>query len=697
VVARQVPLAALTAAGMVVAFAGPALAHESGAKYARAPLAAAPATEGGDFEAMEFVKNLQYPLLPNGDVTQRGTDIEFMTLGDKDYAVTGTGTNGMHIVDITDPENPSLAGRYDCPINQGDVQIFKQGDRVLATYTADAAIAPTNNAGTRTERNQLRFESQCVSELLEQQPADVEEPFDGNQLGTFIVDLTDPTAPTTAGFFEVPEGSHNQTIHPSGDYLYNSNSDLLGLGGLPEVTIHKISDPAKPEKIQDFTFPPVPTSLGTESHDIFFNATGTRAYVAALSSTLILDTSNPEEPEIITQFTDPANTVVHQSDIVSLPREDGSVRTLLVTTDEQAGALEQSNCPGGGLHVYDVTGDKEQDPLANKLGTFFIPVVEPRPAQTCTSHVLRMYPDQGLMTIAWYTAGVRVLDIAGLADASFDPDVSPDGEAAGLKEIGHYEFPDSDTWSFKTNRIEEDGSFYGFGNDIGRGFDVYRFNGPESEIGRTVPVLAPTDLAAAGCEGAPVATAYVDRDDARDVHERSVDCVIARSIAIGSVKGGQRVYEPIPEVSRGQMATFIINTLRAAGIDNELPAAPEDDAFSDIAETTHRDSINVLAEAGIISGRADGSFDPEGKIGRDQMATFMLKAADFAVEPDLASTGGARFTDVEANDTHATSIETGADNGLFNGTTATTFEPTLKVQRDQMATFLVNLLERIES
>ena len=45
--------------------------------------------------------------------------------------------------------------------------------------------------------------------------------------GTFIADVTDPLHPKTVGFVEVGQGSHNQSIHPSGNYLYNSNSDLI--------------------------------------------------------------------------------------------------------------------------------------------------------------------------------------------------------------------------------------------------------------------------------------------------------------------------------------------------------------------------------------------------------------------------------------------------------------------------------------
>ena len=71
-----------------------------------------------------------------------------------------------------------------------------------------------------------------------------------------------------------------------------------------------------------------------------------------------------------------------------------------------------------------------------------------------------------------------------------------------MKEVGHYVMPDSDTWSFKTNKIRRDGSFFGYGNDLVRGFDVYRFNG--RPIG-DVPALRPTDLRTSGTTTTPSA------------------------------------------------------------------------------------------------------------------------------------------------------------------------------------------------
>jgi hypothetical protein len=91
------------------------------------------------------------------------------------------------------------------------------------------------------------------------------------------------------------------------------------------------------------------------------------------------------------------------------------------------------------------------------------------------------------------------VDVAGLADLATPtiPFVTS-GDGNGIKEIGSYVFADSNTWSFKTNAIAKDGSLFGFGNDLGRGFDVYRFEG----LGRTVPPLVPNELRTSGA-GAP--------------------------------------------------------------------------------------------------------------------------------------------------------------------------------------------------
>jgi hypothetical protein len=215
---------------------------------------------------------------------------------------------------------------------------------------------------------------------------------------------------------------------------------------------------------------------GLSSHDITFNQTGTRAYSAAVTHTLVLDTTNLASPTIIGRIFDPAINIHHQSDPVTMKdKTTGLERTFLVITDEIAGAAGNAACPGGGLHVYDITGDLEKTPV--KVGFWNIPSVRNTTGalDRCTSHVLRMHPKEKIMTIAWYNGGVRVVDISGLMGISVGAVEANGNVGAGMKEIAYAWFANGESWSAKTNRIEPDGSFYLYSNDQDRGLDIFRF------------------------------------------------------------------------------------------------------------------------------------------------------------------------------------------------------------------------------
>ena len=463
-----IPLVLGLTAGQA-ALAAPALAHGDGdvATNTRG----AQVETRGEGKRMRFVANLQYD---RSGEAQNGSDIEFVRLGQREYALAGTLRGGLQVINITDPREPRRVAVYDCDISQGDIQVWKTDTRVLASYTADGSVGEAGAA------------SQCGRDLQ----------LEAGDAGTVLVDLTTPSRPRSVSFLPVPQGSHNMTLHPSGDYLYNSNSDLYSDDVTPNVTIYDVRNPRDPKQVQEYELPFTPGSLGTESHDITFDRSGNRAYVAALSQTLVLDTSNPARPELVSKIVDPTINVVHQSDPFRVQRPDGSWRELLIITDERAGAAASVECPGGGLHVYDITGRREREP--RKVGTWLIPAATVQAGATCTSHVLRVYPRQEMLTIAWYAQGVRVLDISGLATFQGSPEAVGIGNGIGMREVGHYVLPDSDTWSFKTNRINRDGSFFGYGNDLVRGFDVYRFAGFRNK--RVAP-LRPRDIAPRSTSG----------------------------------------------------------------------------------------------------------------------------------------------------------------------------------------------------
>ena len=412
-------------------------------------------------ENMSFVANLKYPDAEygstsniqyghNGTIRKRpdaqgGTDVETLTIAGRDYAFSGTYRNGLQIVDITDATKPALVTTYECKVQQGDVQAFARGDRFYVAYAVDDGYANTLSA--------------CYTDAGAAKP----DP------GTIIVDVTDPAAPRSVSFVKVNRGTHNTTVHPSGLWLYNSNSEG-SRGGIEVISLEDITAPRIVKT--------VPLPGAEDSHDITFNADGTRAYSAALDHTAILDTTDAALPKVLGFIEDPTITLHHQADPVTV-----GDRTFVIINDELNGAGGNEYCPGGGLHVYEVTGALELAP--KKVGAFFAPDVTAAQGSrgglaatvSCTAHVFRIYPEQGILTIAWFGAGVRVIDLNGLEGYSAGVVPQVGSLTPGMKEVGYFRFTeDSDAWAAKVHRFDEDGSAYVFSNDQTRGFDVYRYD-----------------------------------------------------------------------------------------------------------------------------------------------------------------------------------------------------------------------------
>jgi hypothetical protein len=406
------------------------------------------------------VLNVPYPNTHQTGTANAGTDVEFATIKKRTFAFAGSYGDGLQIVDITDPRRATRVATWDCGVAQGDVQVFRRSDLKNHLF-----VAYTHDTGYTFQK------SACADEL---KALGFTIPSGG--YGTYIADVTDPYHPRAVSFVSFPQGSHNQTVHPSGRYLYNSNSDLI-TSPLPAVEIADITDLAHPKQVGELplmTFP----GLGTESHDIGFNSDGTRAYVAALSHGEIIDTTDPAHPVSIGKVIDPAINVWHETETIRITDPVLGTRDFLLAEDEVAGATGTGQCPNGGVHVYDITGDLEQAPV--KVGYWNIDDVglTEDGVGTCTAHVFQLHREAKLMTIAYYNGGVRVVDLSGLVGVALG------GNGMGMRQLGWYRFPDSDTWSVKAPTVSRDG-FYMYGNDHRRGFDVYRYapspGGPTGE------------------------------------------------------------------------------------------------------------------------------------------------------------------------------------------------------------------------
>ena len=128
-------------------------------------------------------------------------------------------------------------------------------------------------------------------------------------------------------------------------------------------------------------------------------------------------------------------------------------------------------------------------------------------------------------------------------------------------------------------------------------------------------------------------------DDAFDdidgnTHQQAINKLANAGVVIGT---GDSQYSPNDNVRRDSMATFIARAIDYAhneDIDTSRPPdAGEEPHFDDVAETnTHVENINRLAEQDIVVGTGGGDYSPHEDVSRAQMATFIMRSADYLHE-----------------------------------------------------------------
>ncbi|WP_198299720.1 S-layer homology domain-containing protein [Tumebacillus avium] len=96
-------------------------------------------------------------------------------------------------------------------------------------------------------------------------------------------------------------------------------------------------------------------------------------------------------------------------------------------------------------------------------------------------------------------------------------------------------------------------------------------------------------------------------------------------------------------------------------------------------------SILGLAKQGVVSGNGNGQYEPQRAVLRSELSKILALA-----EGDLNLGGTARFSDVKASNGYKTFIETVVERGYMNGDKAGTFRPNYGLTREELAAVLVN-------
>ena len=117
----------------------------------------------------------------------------------------------------------------------------------------------------------------------------------------------------------------------------------------------------------------------------------------------------------------------------------------------------------------------------------------------------------------------------------------------------------------------------------------------------------------------------------------------------------------------------------------ETVEEPETLPFVDVPTGAYYyDAVAWAVENGVTSGTSATTFSPDNACTRAQMVTFLWRAAG-SPEPETTVNP---FTDVSTNAYYYEAVLWAVEQGITNGTSATTFSPDATVTRSQTVTFL---------
>lgn len=106
--------------------------------------------------------------------------------------------------------------------------------------------------------------------------------------------------------------------------------------------------------------------------------------------------------------------------------------------------------------------------------------------------------------------------------------------------------------------------------------------------------------------------------------------------------------------------------------------------FTDVREADwFYDDVVYAYENGLFSGTSDTTFSPNTSMTRAMLVTVLYR-----LEGQPTVSGRSGFSDVKLNSYYEDAVTWAADNGIVNGTGATTFSPNTNVTREQMAAIL---------
>ncbi|HJF33353.1 MAG TPA: S-layer homology domain-containing protein [Sporosarcina psychrophila] len=153
---------------------------------------------------------------------------------------------------------------------------------------------------------------------------------------------------------------------------------------------------------------------------------------------------------------------------------------------------------------------------------------------------------------------------------------------------------------------------------------------------------------------------------------------------LGYIKGDlDGKFNPGNTLSREHAAVILS---RVFNLDTTKASAQQ---FKDVPKK-HRyyNEINAIANANLVGGKGDGTFDPAGQLTRAQMAAILVKA--YSLEGEATK----KFKDVPSSHWAYKQVHILAKSGITTGNEKGNFEPNKPVNRAQFSAFLYRSINK---
>lgn len=364
------------------------------------------------------------------------------------YAFAGN-YNGFMVYDIRNPRKPEIAAQVMCPGSQNDVSVY--GDLLFLStdsrWSDDSCSAEDSDSGT-----------------------DYWE-------GMKVFSIADPTNPEYVASVETKCGSHTHTLVPGGDsvYIYVSSynpSSQLSNCQPPHDQISIIDVPlddpasahvaAEPVLFPDGGNPGGDGQRATSGcHDITAYPELGLAAGACMGDGVVMDISDPLNPEVIDQVRDPNFAFWHSATF-------NNSGTTVILTDERGGGSQpicnDSFRPNQGANaLYTFDGDSLE------FASYYKIPREQAANENCVAHNGSLIPVKGkdVFVQSWYQGGISVFDFT---------DPTNPTEIAWFDRGPFNEDPEERTLSGHWSTYYYNGYIYS--NEIQRGFDVFDLRDP---------------------------------------------------------------------------------------------------------------------------------------------------------------------------------------------------------------------------